>query len=366
MKIDELRLQVPLAARLRPPSDLLPLLLWRRGSGRGGRVEKTFWAAGTVGIGCLTLLFSFAIGCSKKEPAAAAAEKADKEESRVHRSTNGEVIIKVDAETQKLMGLKTAPLEAAQLGKEVKGFGRALDPSPLASLVAEVATARTANTASQAELERVKTLAGQDNASARTLQAAEAAAARDRTQAESAQLRLLANWGGSIAEQQDLPALVQSLGKLEAVLVQLNVHPDEALKEMPSAARLMTAASETNLVEAKFLGLAPAADPQVQGQGFLFLVRPNPSHLVPGTSLAGLISIPGEKEAGIALPREAIVRYNGAAWVYVQTSADEFRRTEVNLEKPLPQGWFLHEGLKPEDKVVVTGAQQLLSEELKE
>ena len=36
-----------------------------------------------------------------------------KEESRVHRSTNGEVIIKVDAETQKLMGLKTAPLEAA-------------------------------------------------------------------------------------------------------------------------------------------------------------------------------------------------------------------------------------------------------------
>src|SRR5438552_7404560 len=97
---------------------------------------------------CTALCIFLILGCSRKqEPAGGAAEKSNKEESRVHHGTNGEVIIKLDAETQKLMGLQTAPLQAAQMGKEVMAFGRALDPSPLASLVAEVTTAQTASAA---------------------------------------------------------------------------------------------------------------------------------------------------------------------------------------------------------------------------
>jgi len=307
------------------------------------------------------------LGCSKKEEAAGgAAEKSNKEESRVHHGTTGEFIIKLDAETQNVLGVQTAALQAAQMGKEIRAFGRALDPSPLASLVAEVTTAQTASAASQAELQRLKTLAAQNNASARALQAGEAAAAKDSAQADSARLRLQATWGASLADRQDLARLVQSLGRLEAVLVQLNLHPDETMKEMPAGARLMTAAAETNPLEAKFLGPAPSVDPQVQGQGLLFLLTPNPSHLAPGASVTGLIAVPGDVQSGVALPREALIRYNAGTWVYVQTSAEEFRRTEVHLETPVANGWFIREGLKPDEKVVITGAQQLLSEELKE
>ena len=306
--------------------------------------------------------------CSEKNESSSqsAPQKPKEEESRIRQGTNNETIIKLDADTQKLMGLQTAALEPAEINKEIKAFGRVLDPSPLASLTAELATARTASAASQAELQRLKTLAAQTNASARALEAAQAAAARDSAQVESARLRLLAGWGTAIAERQDLPSLVQSLGKLDAVLIQLNLHPDQTLKDLPSTARVFTGTTESDPVEAKFLSLAPAVDPQLQGQALLFLVSPNPSRLAPGASVTGLIALPGEKQAGAALPRDAIVRHNGAAWVYVQAAADEFHRTEVHLDTPLANGWFIQAELKPGDKVATAGAQQLLSEEAKE
>jgi hypothetical protein len=75
--------------------------------------------------------------------------------------------------------------------------------------------------------------------------------------------------------------------------------------------------------------------------------------------------MPGESRQGVAVPRAAVVRFKGAAWVYRQSSDDSFQRLEVSLEAPLKEGWFVSQGLQPQDKLVITGAQQLLSEELK-
>jgi hypothetical protein len=67
----------------------------------------------------------------------------------------------------------------------------------------------------------------------------------------------------------------------------------------------------------------------------------------------------------VLLPRSAVVRFNGTAWVYVQTAPDTFRRTEVSLAHSLEKGWFVQGSLNLQDKVVTVGAQQLLSEERK-
>ena len=61
----------------------------------------------------------------------------------------------------------------------------------------------------------------------------------------------------------------------------------------------------------------------------------------------------------------ALVRHEGEVFVYVQTSDELFLRQEIELDHPLSEGWFVDEGLKPGQKLVLTGAQQLLSEELK-
>jgi len=311
---------------------------------------------------------AFLAGCSPKSDkpeSAAAAEKEKPPESRVSRGPNGEAIITLDAATQKTMGLETAVLSPAQLGPEVKSYGRVLDVSSLAAQMAELAAAQATRQASQSELQRLRTLAGQNNASQRVLQAAEAAAARDEAQAESARLRLVGSWGNALAGRAELPALVQSLVSLSNALVQLNIAAGESPPAVPNGAQILALAANAPPIGAQFLGPAPQIDPQMQGPGYLFLVSPNSSRLTPGAAVAGYILLPGAAQLGVALPREAVVRYNGTTWVYRQTSDKTYVRTEIALEQPMPDGWFVREGLKAQDKVATTGAQLLLSEELK-
>jgi hypothetical protein len=318
----------------------------------------------------LLLIPALLAGCSEKpgEKAAesgAATPPAAEPESRVHHGTNGVTTITLDAATQKLMGLETTPVAPAQLSPEVKGYGHVLDISPLAAQVAELAGARAAGQASQAEWERLKTLAAQNNASQRALQAGEAAAVRDQAQAEAARLRLLAAWGSALAERQDLPELAQRLGSLSSALVEIDLPAGQPMNGAPTGARLIALADESAAAEGQFLGPAPAVDPQLQGRGFLFLVATNALRLAPGAALTGYLSLPGETQAGVAVPREAIVRFNGTTWVYRQDAEQTFERVETALESPLANGWFARGALKPGDKLVTAGAQQLLSEELK-
>ena len=304
-------------------------------------------------------------GCGGGKSEEADRKEGDhKKESRVTRGTNDEVILKLDQATRTAMDLKTEKLKAEELGKEVKGFGRVLDASGLAASAADLKTALAASAASQAELARLKTLAAQNNASQRALEAAESAAARDQAQLEAVRLRLTASWGNAIASRADLADFAQALAKLEQVLVLINLPAGESLPAPPTGARI-SALGDTNLVPAQLLGPAPAVDAQLQGPGFLALATSNSFRLVPGAAVTGFLTVSGEKTQGVALPADAVVRFNGLAWVYVATGEETFERRAVKLETPLSQGWFLKSGLRPGDQVVVNGAQQLLSEELK-
>jgi len=120
------------------------------------------------------------------------------------------------------------------------------------------------------------------------------------------------------------------------------------------------------LTEAEFLGVAPATDPQMQGKGFLFLLRTNTVPIAVGASVLGYLKLPGEPVAGVVIPREAVVRNAGAGWVYVLGNGGEaFTRTEIALDHPTDAGWFIGKGVTESDYIVVTAAQQLLSLELK-
>lgn len=315
------------------------------------------------------LLAVLVAGCGKGEDKK---EKPDEKgggkapaESRVKHGTNDEVIVTVETNLQQTIGLKTASLEPAQVSPEVKAYGRVLDPSALASLVADLVTAQAAQQASQAELARLKTLASQNNASERSVQAAEATAAHDQAQAQSVRLRLLASWGNAIAQRNDLPEFVQSLGSLASALVQLEVPAGDAPAAMPTGARLYNLSDESKSLDAQVVGPAPSVDPQMQSRGFLLLVTSNSLGLAPGAAVTGYLSLPGEPRSGVLLPRSAVVRFGGSTWIYRQTGEGTFERQRVNLDTPTAKSWFVAAGLKPTDKVVTTGAQQLLSEELK-
>jgi hypothetical protein len=73
-----------------------------------------------------------------------------------------------------------------------------------------------------------------------------------------------------------------------------------------------------------------------------------------------------QMQSGVIVPREAVVRTEGAGWVYVQNAGGEaYTRTAIPLDHPAESGWFISQGMTTNDYIVTTGAQQLLSEELK-
>ncbi len=280
-------------------------------------------------------------------------------------SPSGVIVLTLDAERQKAAGLQVVALQAAVLEPEEKCYGRVLDASPLAMLVDDLSAAQANHRASEAELKRSKTLTAQDNASIRSLEAAEAAEARDRVQVDSVRHRLLAGWGSAIAGRRDLQAFVQALMSLDTVLVRLDLPAGESLDPAPTRARLAPLSREDKSTDGQLLGPAPTVDSQTQGRAFLLVVKANRRDFTPGTAVIGYLRRAGQPLSGVVIPESSLVRHQGNAWVYVQTNGTAFSRRPVVLDHPAGDGWLITDGLKPGERVVASGAQTLLSEELK-
>ena len=284
--------------------------------------------------------------------------------SRVLHEPNGETIVSLDKQAQQLIGLQTATLSAATQPPEIRAYGRVLDPAPLVTTVSDIASERAAVDASAKEYERLKALAQTQNASAKALEAADAAMKRDQIALQAAQANLIAMWGKAIAEEPNLRVFVQSLARLETVLVRLNLPTGETATLSPAGARLhLPGTSEP--IAARFLSLAPTTDPQVQGEGFLFVVTNASARLTPGLALTGFLELPGEPRQGVIIPDSAVVRSAERAWVYLQNDETNFTRREITIDDPVSGGWFVTNNMAPGARLVVTGAQMLLSEERK-
>ncbi len=325
--------------------------------------------------GIAALIFAYR-EMTKERAAETEREKPVVAKSRATRAASGEVTLTLDAETQKVMGLQTAALAATSLSPEVKGFGRVLDPAPLGDLLMELRRAQITFDNSHQELERMKVLREQKNASERAFQAAESAYLHDQALVGAILLKIQGTWGRKLAElngpvvvpvgtKRNENPLLQELLELESALIRVDLPAGESINGQPGSARIASLTEGAALVQAEFFDFARNTDPQTQAQGLFFLVRTNQPKLTPGMAVTAFINIGAQPQAGVLVPRPAVVRFSGATWVYLQTGNETFQRTQVALDRPLDDGWFVRERLKPQDKVVTIGAQQLLSEELK-
>ena len=264
-------------------------------------------------------------------------------------------------EQQASAGLVVAKAEPMELKPETKAFGRVLDAAPLATLLAEIQTAQSSLNATAKEFERLKSLG--ENASPRSLETSESVMKRDQAVLESAQARLLAGWGRPLTARTDLAALTRSLLAQEAALVRVDLPAGETLASEPGGVRLAVLTGDAPAREAELLGPAPTVDPQAQGQAFLALIRDHAPP--PGTTLVAWLVTHGAAQRGFRLPRTAVVQYENGLFVFVQTGDTVFERKRIEAAKSQRDGVFVVSGIGADDRVVMTGAQQLLSEELK-
>jgi len=257
----------------------------------------------------------------------------------------------------------------------------------LTSARAEVAAISASLVASRAALARARTLNAEDkNISDRALQEAEARVkgeeARLEAAAESARLiesalataapvALSVERGGQVVEVLAQPdEAIESgqpilrVARFNQFIARVDVPAGQAVNASVSTAQIVPIGHEGRPLRGERVSLAAAVDPKTQGQPFLFRIRDPGLNLRPGMAVTAYLNLPGAPRHGVLVPRSALVRFAGVAWVYVQGGAGEFSRREVALDRPAEKGWF-SASLKPGERIVVAGAQTLLSEELK-
>ena len=324
-------------------------------------MKKTLTFVALVISAVAGLVFAY-LEMRKERDLEASAEAPVIAPSRVERGADGATILKLDAETQKRLGLQTAVPVAGSVANELTATARVLDGSSFVSAVNELRAAHAALDAARADHERKQKLfANGRNASASAVEQAAALVTQQTLVIESAHQRLFATWGRGVAGHDDLPALAQRLLQREAALVRVELLATDTLEILPVTLRLLRQSGEA-ITTANVLGPATATDSTVAGQSFLCLVTINASSLVPGSALLARLGT-GVSEKGTVLPRGAVVRHAGLGWAYVQTAADTFTRRIVPLDRAHPDGWLVSgEWTQP---VLISGAQSLLSEELK-
>jgi hypothetical protein len=307
------------------------------------------------------LLFAY-LEMRKERDLEASAEAPVVPPSRVERDTNGGPVIKLDEKTEKLLGLQTVVAPRGSLNKELIGSAHVLDGAGLASLLNEWRAAQSALAAARADAERKKKLfENSKNATASSVEQAEAVVRQQELLVEAIHDRILGQWGQAVAGRGDLMDFSRRLLARELVLVRLDVLTAEPFAAAPRSVRLLRLDGE-EISTASVLGPAPATDSRVAARSFLCLVATNATSLVPGSMLAARVDT-GVAQQGRILPGTAVVRYAGFGWAYVQTAPHTFSRRIVSLEHQHPNGWVVNEEWG--QPVVIAGVQSLLSEELK-
>lgn len=333
--------------------------------------------AGTVAVtasAIVILAFAQADNSHRNQEKEAAKDETTQAPARVS-TQDGQGVVTLDASTQAVSGLRLATLDATTRRPEIRATAVVLQTQDLTdlrkgylSVVIEAEKAKISVNASKQEYDRLNALYQQDqNASAKAMQAAEATWKIDEANVTATQnvvalteSAVRQSWGGVVGSWiADGSAALNRILQQHDLLLQVSLAL--ASSNPPATASIQTA--DGKIQSAKFVSRFPRVDPRIQSPTFLY-VTPSRLDLVPGMNLAVLLPS-GPPLRGVIIPGNAIVWWQGRAWAYAQSGANRFSRREVPTETPAGDGWFLTTGFSPGDKLVVTGAQQLLSQELR-
>jgi len=324
-------------------------------------MKSKFIAIGVAVVVVAALIFAYT-QMSRERAADEQADQPISTPSRIQTGPNGETIVTLDLKTQQLIGLRTVAVASTTLPPETEAYGRVLDSANLVSLYDQAAAAQAALDASRQEYDRLEKLNEQENVSAHSLESGEADMKRDKGLYDAAEMQLAAASSRMVAgEPSDF---FQSLARQENVLVRLDLPAGETPPETPLSTQIILPGTEQP-VAGDFVGNAAAADPQVQGAGFIFNVTNPPAAWASGLAVKGFLVLPGAPAQGVVVPDDAVVRSDDGAWIYVQNDETNFTRLKIVLDRPVGGGWFVTNGVAEGDKIVISGAQVLNSEEHK-
>jgi len=282
----------------------------------------------------------------------------------------GDIEVALTVAQQTRIGLGMTRLESTQVPEIMDAIALVLDISPLAQLSGEVESATAIAAASASTERRLTVLADDDqNASLQTLEAARAQAASDAARLQVGQQRIALEWGPGLAALKpvELRQLIGQVAAGLAALLRVDLLSTDVsgmgheINRVKGASVQLRPGPNQSPLATRSLGPAANADPRMQSSGLLVLVQGDAAAgLRPGLMLPAEIAT-GRTMTGVVLPRSALIRTEGATWVYLHRGGEDFVRREVIEPRMENAGWFVSAGFAPGDEVVAIGAGSLLA-----
>ena len=336
--------------------------------------------SGVRGLLGVTLVVSLLLGACKSDSDRSGNDEGRQSSEKQNPPAqivveNGQRLIVIDSATQTRLGLTISTLTLTTARNEAALPAVILPVQDLATFRsgyitagAQVQKARIEADTTSKEYARLKKLSEDNqNVSQKSLEAAQAAADTSQADVHEGEQLLTAQamplkqqWGEVIAHwaTQDSEAFENVLDQRDT-LMQLTLPAEDTF---PPPKMISVEAPEGRRVQASFISSFPRVDPRIQGRSFVYLAPMQPG-FAPGMNLLARFPM-GNQIKGIAVPVSAVVWVEGEAWAYVEVTDGRFSRRSVATQMPIDDGFFTAEGFSPGDKIVTSGAQALLSQEL--
>ncbi|MHA6128949.1 hypothetical protein ACX3YD_22645 [Pseudomonas fluorescens group sp. PF-1] len=286
----------------------------------------------------------------------------------------GLTIVTLDESTQIISGIQSEPITASEHQVEHLAYGSVLDVQGLNDLntrysmaQADSATAQSAVSASSQEYERNLALfKANQSVSLKVLQASQVTWNTDKAKLQAA--------GASIrsihinARQQFGAPLASMIGAQEAPLLQKLLSREEMLLrivlplgvDLVAPELISVESSEHHRETARLISVSPQVDPSTEGRAYLYRAA---ATLPVGSKVVAYLPLPTPTSTSLVIPEAAILWFGGQPWAYVQIAKDRFTRRPVADQTPYNNGYLVSTGFESGERVVVHGAQLLLSEE---
>ena len=302
----------------------------------------------------------------------AACSRGDEAADEKSAATSDETSVTMAAKTAEQNGIEVVTLQPVSADTAIPiGNATVVDVTDLLNAASQYAAATSQRAqaaakvqASRAELQRLRVLnADNKNVSDRAVQEAAANAATDEATVSAATVSALAaeaaarqRWGAVLANGVlRNAAWAQRLASRDAVLVEAAFTSITA----PPAQVSLSGASGRN-VTARYLAASPRVDARLQKAAHEYIADAADLPVGLVTTIYG----PGAAGGGVLVPKIAVLWNGDQAIVFLEEKPGHYVQHPVSASRPVPAG-FIETTLQAGQRVVTTGAQQLLSEQNK-
>lgn len=272
-------------------------------------------------------------------------------------------------------GIKTASLQAVSQALEMSSYGTVVDLAPLFDMrqqylatLAQHDGAQAKSRESALNLQRTQQLHAQDIVASRRLQEQQALWQADQAsnkavnyQQQSIIATSTLNWGERLTHwfaqrgDQDIKGFLH--GKQHVLIVTL---PSTTA---PASIYIDPQGKRQQAVLARLIAYAPRVDPINQAQQAFYLLE---GHSLPiGAQFTVWLADGSKTSQRVLVPESSLVWHLGQALVFVKDQNGQFERRQLADMLPATPGFIASSSLHADDEVVISGAQTLLSEELK-